>query len=297
MPGCVWRLLDHDPADGAWNLAVDEAVAEAVGRGEVPPTLRLYGWERPTVSLGALQRFPGGVSAGACRQHGVALVRRISGGRAVLHAAELTYSVAVPRAGDWRRPVAELFERLCGGLVAGLARLGIQAAVGEGAPARSGPPDGACFLLRQTPAIVVGGRKLVGSAQYRSDRAVLQQGSLLLDFDPALHLDLFPGWPRRDPAEGIASLRLLLGRTPPRAELTAALREGWQGCFGPVRPGGKLTAREVERAGDLVRARYGTASWTRQRLVTAGEEDPGALCDAGERRTRPNVLDTPQGVC
>ncbi len=297
MTGCTWRLLDHAPADGAWNLAVDEAVAEAVGREEAPPTLRLYGWERPTISLGALQRFPGGVSPAACRQHGVALLRRISGGRAVLHAVELTYSVSVPRAGVWRRSVPELFQRLCGGLVAGLARLGIHAAVGDGGPARNGPTEGACFLLRQTPAILVEGRKLVGSAQYRSDRAVLQQGSLLLDFDPALHLDLFPGWPRRDPAAGISSLRLLLGRIPPRAELVEALRGGWQGCFGPVRAGGELTGRELQRAECLVRTRYGTEAWTRLRFVAAGEEEAGAVGDAGEPRTRPNALDTPQGVC
>jgi lipoate-protein ligase A len=284
MSGIAWRLLDHAPAEGAWNMAADEAMAEAVGRGEVPPTLRLYGWERPTVSLGALQRFPGGVDPAACRQRGVPLVRRISGGRAVLHAAELTYSVAVPRAGAWRGAVPELFQRLCEGLVAGLARLGIGAAVGDGEPPRSGRPDGACFLLRQTPAILVGGRKLVGSAQYRSDRAVLQQGSLLLDFDPALHLALFPGWPRRDPAGGIASLRALLGRTPPRAELVAALRHGWQACFGPVGAGGVLTARESERAAHLVRVRYGTERWTEQRFVAAGGDVPEGI-DGRERPT------------
>jgi lipoyl(octanoyl) transferase len=270
MTGCAWRLLDHEPADGGWNMAVDEAMADAVGRGEVRPTLRFYGWERPTISLGALQRFPGGVDPGACRQHGVPLVRRISGGRAVLHAAELTYSVAIPRAGVWRGPVLELFQSLCEGLIAGLARLGIQAAVGDRVPPRQGPPEGACFLLRQTPAILVGGRKLLGSAQYRSDRAVLQQGSLLLDFDPILHGDLFPGWPRRHPAEGISSVRALLGRIPPRGELVAALSQGWQACFGPVGSPESLTALESERAAHLARIRYGTEAWTRRRLVSAG---------------------------
>ena len=274
MTGCAWRLLDHEPADGAWNMAVDEAVAEAVGEREVLPTLRFYGWERPTISLGALQRFPGGVDPGACRQHRVPLVRRISGGRAVLHAAELTYSVTIPRAGVWRGPVLELFQRLCEGLVAGLARLGIHATVGDGAPPRKAPAEGACFLLRQTPAVLVGGRKLIGSAQYRSDRAVLQQGSLLLDFDPALHVDLFPGWPRRHPAEGISSVRALLGRIPPREELVAALHQGWQACFGPVGTRETLTALESERAAHLVRVRYGTEAWTRRRFVSARGDKP-----------------------
>jgi lipoate-protein ligase A len=282
MTGPHWRLLVQGPAGGAWNMAVDEAVAEAVGREEAPPTLRLYEWARPTVSLGALQRFPGGVDPAACRRLGVPLVRRISGGRAVLHVAELTYSVAVPRVGGWRGGVAELFRRLCGGLIAGLAGLGIRAAVGDGEAPRRGPAEGACFLLRQAPAILVGDRKLVGSAQYRSDRAVLQQGSLLLDFDAALHVALFPGWPRQDPARGIASLRALLGRTPAREEVVAALRQGWQVCLGPLSPGGVLTAREAEHAARLVRVRYGTEGWTRQRFVAPSGADPDGV--AGHAR-------------
>jgi lipoate-protein ligase A len=263
-------------------MAADEAVAETVGRGEALPTLRFYGWDRPTISLGALQRFPGGVDLAACRQHGVPLVRRISGGRAVLHAAELTYSVSVPRTGVWRGPVPAVFRRLCEGLVAGLARLGIHAALGDAAPPRDGPAQGACFLIRQTPAILAGGRKLVGSAQYRSDRAVLQQGSLLLDFDPALHVTLFPGWPRQHPAAGICSVRALLGRLPPRAELVAALHEGWQACFGPVGTREELTALESARAASLVRGRYGTEAWTRQRFVAAGADEPTRI-EGGER--------------
>jgi lipoate-protein ligase A len=282
MTACAWRLLDDGPNDGAWNMAADEAVAEAVGRGEVLPTLRFYGWERPTISLGALQRFPGGVDLAACRQHEVPLVRRISGGRAVLHAAELTYSVSVPRTGLWRGPVPAVFRYLCEGLVAGLARLGIHTALGDAAPPRDGPAPGACFLIRQAPAILAGGRKLVGSAQYRSDRAVLQQGSLLLDFDPALHLALFPSWPRQHPAAGICSVRALLGRIPSRAELVGALHEGWQARFGPVGAREVLTAPEGALAASLVRGRYGTEAWTRRRCVAAGAEETTRF-EGGER--------------
>jgi lipoate-protein ligase A len=251
-------------------MAVDEAVSEAVGRGERAPTLRFYAWKRPTVSLGALQRFPGGVSVTACRQHDIPLVRRLSGGRAVLHAAELTYSVAVPRTGIWRGSVPEAFRRLCEGLVAGLARLGIGAALGDGRPSPGQPGEGACFLLRQAPAVLAGGRKLLGSAQYRSDRAVLQQGSLLLDFDSSLHMALFPGWPRYQPAAAVTCLRELLGRIPAWELLVAALCQGWQERVGPVGAREELTSGESARASHLVQIRYGTAAWTRERQVGAG---------------------------
>jgi len=267
MTGSCWRLLVEGPVGGAWNMAVDEAVSEAVGRGEAAPTLRFYAWERPTVSLGALQRFPGGVDVSVCRGHGIPLIRRMSGGRAVLHAAELTYSVAVPRIGAWHGSVPEVFRRLCEGLVAGLARLGIRATLGDGRPFREGPGAGACFLLRQAPAILVAGRKLVGSAQYRSDRAVLQQGSLLLDFDPTLHLALFPGWPHHHPTAAVTCLRELLGRIPARKLLIAALCRGWQECVGPVGAREALTPAESARATHLVRIRYGTEAWTRERQM------------------------------
>jgi lipoate-protein ligase A len=270
MTGSRWRLLIDGPSDGAWNMAVDEAVSEAVGRGEAAPTLRFYAWEHPTISLGALQRFPGGVDVTACRRHGIPLVRRMSGGRAVLHEAELTYSVAVPRTGVWQGSVPEVFRRLCEGLVAGLVRLGIGAALGDGRPSPGRPEEGACFLLRQAPAILAGSRKLLGSAQYRSDRAVLQQGSLLLDFDSSLHVALFPAWPRRHPAAAVTCLRELLGRMPTWESVVAALCQGWQERVGPVGVKEVLTSAESTRATHLVRIRYGTEAWTRERRVAAG---------------------------
>lgn len=263
----AWRLLLHGPADGAWNMAVDEALARAAGDGLAPATLRFYGWSGPTVSLGYLQRTPGGVDLAACRRRGIGLVRRITGGRAVLHAAEITYSVALPLQAPWRcLPVPQLFARICNGLIAGLRRLGVEAALGESAlsPERA-PGGGACFLLRRMPAIVAGGRKLVGSAQRRWDRVLLQHGSILLDFDPRLHQTIFPDWPRNDPGAGVTSLAILLGGLPPVGELLSALRAGWAEALGVPCIPGDLLAVERQAADELVRARYGSSAWTFRR--------------------------------
>jgi len=262
-----WRLLQDGPADGPWNMAVDEAIARAVGDGLAPATVRFYTWSAPTVSLGYLQRAPGGVDLLACRRHGIGLVRRITGGRAVLHADELTYSVAVPVQGPWRSlSVAEVFARISGGLIAGLRHLGVGATLG-GSRTLTGdrPESGACFLLRRMPAIVVSGRKLVGSAQRRWDRYLLQHGSLLLDFDPCLHQKIFPAWPRDDPEAGVTSLRALLGTRPPIGDLLTALREGWREALGLAWVAGELLPVERTAAEDGSRGRYASDAWTLRR--------------------------------
>jgi len=282
-----WRMLQDGPADGAWNMAVDEAIARAVGDGVAPATLRLYTWSASTLSLGYLQKTPGAVDLAACRERGIAVVRRVTGGRAVLHAAELTYSVAVPLEGAWRSlSVGETFALFCRGLIAGLAHLGVAAEVGEGDTAPAGASEagtrqagtrqagtrqagtretGACFLLRRMPAILVGGRKLIGSAQRRWDRSLLQHGSLLLDFDPHLHQALFPAWSRADPTAGITCLRALLGRLPTTGELMSAMAAGWGDVFGRPCVAGDLGPEEERAATALADTRYRSAAWTFQR--------------------------------
>lgn len=262
-----WRLLQDEAAGGPWNMAVDEAVARAVGDGLAPPSLRFYAWSAPTVSFGYLQQTPGGVDLEACRRLGIPLLRRVTGGRAVLHAQELTYAVALPLSGHWRGlSVSEVFDLVGRGLIAGLKHLGVKATLGEaGAGPAMGQRTGACFLVRRMPAILVGGRKLIGSAQRRFERSVLQHGSLLRDFDVTLHQAVFSDWPRIDPAAGITSLGALLGTCPPIRDLTAALVQGWREAFAaPCIPGG-LTSAEQAEARVLAAHRYGSPAWTFQR--------------------------------
>lgn len=292
IPETEWRLLLDGPAEGAWNMAVDEAVARAVGDGVVPVTLRLYAWSAPTVSLGYLQKTPGGVDLTACRARGIPVVRRVTGGRAVLHAAELTYSVAVPLEGTWRSlSVEETFTLFCRGLIAGLARLGVSAELGESGSRRPGSgkagargagtrktgtrqagtrqagtrETGACFLLPEMPAVLVGGRKLVGSAQRRWERCLLQHGSILLDFDPHLHQAVFPAWSRTHPTAAITCLHSVLGHLPTIGELRSALVAGWEEVFGRPCVAGDLDPDEVRAATNLADVRYRSAGWTFQR--------------------------------
>jgi len=153
-----------------------------------PPVLRLYTWERPALSLGRFQPDDD-VDRDACARLGVDVARRPTGGRGLLHGGDLTYAVAMPLPPGADGGVDAVYRRLAGGLIAGLARLGVTAAVAR----HDGPSGPVCFAGQQGADLRVGDRKLCGSAQVRRDGAVLQHGSVLvrrLDFDET---DLFLG--------------------------------------------------------------------------------------------------------
>ncbi len=263
----TWRVLSHGPDTGAWNMALDDAIAQAVGQGRVGPTLRYYTWDAPTVSLGCLQAAEGAIKGEVCRERAVRIVRRPTGGRAVLHDAELTYSACVRVDGGWGGlSVGESFRRIGAALVAGLRRLGIIASLGSAECTGDRPGQvGACFQLPRMPAVLVSGRKLIGSAQRRWHGAILQHGSLLLDVDLEMQQAVFPSWPRDEPDRGVTCVKSLLGHVPPRAEIERALLVGWTEVLGVRGVPGALTREERQEAEQLVSARYGTIEWTWRR--------------------------------
>jgi len=182
-----WRLILDEPLDGAENMAVDEAMLRAVETGAVrTPTLRLYSWKGPVVSIGYRQ------SAARLSGLGLPLVRRITGGRAVLHDMELTYSVV---AGDscriFRGGITGAYSAISESIVAALGDAGVEAAFERAAGGRERDEREACFYAPARYEVCVGGRKLVGSAQRRFRNALLQHGSILLDVNRELHVRLF----------------------------------------------------------------------------------------------------------
>jgi lipoyl(octanoyl) transferase len=155
-------------------MHADLALLDEVGGGAAP-VLRLYRWSPPALSLGRFQP-DADVDSLACRRLGVEVVRRPTGGRALLHGGDLTYAVALPRASGRAGGVDGVYRMLAGALIAGLARVGVDAAV-----ARSdGPAGPACFAGQAGSDLRVGDRKLCGSAQVHRGGAVLQHGAVLL---------------------------------------------------------------------------------------------------------------------
>jgi lipoate-protein ligase A len=181
FPPARWRLIiDTGARTGAENMALDEAIMDAVASGESPPTLRLYQWAPPCLSLGKRQPLDG-VELAACRADGVDVVRRATGGWAILHTDELTYSVAL-RPDDPRvsGAILDTYRTLSQGLIAGLPLLGAAAEMNPVIPGGAQNTSAACFEVPSAYEISVGGRKLIGSAQTRPAGKVLQHGSLPL---------------------------------------------------------------------------------------------------------------------
>jgi len=234
-----FRLLDTGAADGAWNMALDDAILEAVRAGDAPATLRFYRWNQPTLSLGYAQSLAG-LDLDALAAEGCALVRRPTGGRAVLHPggdAELTYALAATGLPDG---VSASYRVIADALVAGLAAFGLAAAV---APAATRPGRSpACFASGTRADLVVGARKVVGSAQVRRAGAVLQHGTIYLKRPAGLAARLLPD--ERD----VADLASLAGREPGWAEVRDALAAGVLAAFATSGAWGELLASERAHA-------------------------------------------------
>ena len=275
--GEVWRLI-RGTGRPAENMALDAAMAWAVGEGLAPPTLRLYRWDPPAVSLGYAQRRDLALDLAACARAGLAVVSRPTGGRAVLHAGDLTYAVAVPRRGSWGAcGVAASCRRIHEAVAAGLRRLGVPAEVAGSRPAagaRPGEGRALCFTAVSAHEITVAGRKLVGSAQRRFRDAVLQHGSIPLVTERARLAALVlwdPGDALRALEETMVSLEEVLGRPPDVEAVAAAVAGGFAATFGaqfaeaPWHPAEEAMAARLEApraAAEGPRAHAGSAADT-----------------------------------
>jgi lipoyl(octanoyl) transferase len=258
-----WRLIGLDEAGqpgsapGPYNMALDVALLEGVQAGG-RPALRLYRWSHPCLSLGRNQPARGFYDAAAAAASGLSIVRRPTGGMAVLHDAELTYAVAAPvrELGSPRVAYLEINRAL----VAGLRRLGVaaQLAVAGFVPP---PVPGPCFQAAAPGEVEADGRKLVGSAQRRQGRALLQHGSILVGGSQAAAAEL-AGVGEHGPPPAL--LAELLGRVPTWQELSAAVVAGFETALGIC------FAREPISSGELTRARaltrqFASPEWTWRR--------------------------------
>jgi lipoate-protein ligase A len=250
-------------------MAVDEAVLEACGSGGSLPTLRLYAWEPACLSLGYAQPV-GDVDLPRLRARGWDLVRRPTGGRAVLHVDELTYSVIGPP-GEPRLTgtVLDSYNRLAAALVEALRLLGLPVEVQERASAPNRSPNPVCFEMPSTYEITVGGKKLVGSAQARRREGVLQHGSLPLtgDLTRILQALAFPDEASRQRAAGrllerATTVETALGRVVTWDEAAAAFRSAFESVLSLNLEPASLTPQEISRAEQLAEQKYSRPDWT-----------------------------------
>jgi lipoyl(octanoyl) transferase len=255
-PPARWRLIvDTGARAGAENMALDEAIMEAVAAGDSPPTLRFYQWTPPCLSLGKRQPLEG-TDLSACHTNGVDVVRRATGGWAILHTDELTYSVAL-RPDDPRvsGAILDTYRTLSQGLIAGLRLLGADAEMNPVIPGGAQNTSAACFEVPSAYEITLGGRKLIGSAQTRPAGKVLQHGSLPLYGDiarVARYLTFASEQERQALAthlrERATTLSDALGRSAPFSEAAQAIARGFTGALNLELTPGEPSANEVAAA-------------------------------------------------
>jgi lipoyl(octanoyl) transferase len=245
----IWRLIDHGPGSPGWNMAVDKALWRSHAEAGGPPTLRFYQWSQPTLSLGAGQHLPAWLSLERLQSLGLAVVRRPTGGRAVLHGNDLTYCLVAGEREGFPPSVTLVYRRLCRGLQAGLARFGIAAAAG--ASTRLNPRGFDCF------AGVAGGdltwqeKKFLGSAQAWQGRSFLQHGAILLTPQEDLRRQLLKA-SDQESAAPVISLTEILGPPPSLSALKNALVQGFREELGlSFAPGGLTSWEERCLAGEI----------------------------------------------
>lgn len=259
----AFRLLVTGPRDGAANMALDEALLRGrLGGGAA--TIRFFSWSPPTVSLGYGQRLDARVDRAAAAAMGVGLVRRPTGGSAILHEGpdlEVTYSV-VAADGDFdgAADLLATYRWIGAALAAGLRLLGAPVEMVGAQPSDPAAMPAFCFARTGSYELEVAGRKLVGSAQRRQGSAFLQHGAVLLGADPVRLGRVFPG--STDPMRGLTTLERVLGRRPSFDETVAALAAGFRETHGIALVPGALTDEEVAVADGLARDKYASETWT-----------------------------------
>ncbi len=266
-------LRDSSFRDGASNMAVDSAILAAVARGDQPPTLRLYGWDPFCLSLGYGQRTRD-VDPDALAARAWDLLRRPTGGKAILHGDELTYSLSLPLdhplAAD---DVVESYRRISVGLLRALALLGLDADPPRQSERLRGVDLGpVCFEMPSHYEISVGGRKLIGSAQLRRKGALLQHGTLPLFGDLARICDVLRFESeasrmarKRNLRERALTLAEAAGKPLSWSAVASAFEQGFASAFDLDIQPGQLSPAESNQAEQLLADRFGNPAWTNKR--------------------------------
>ncbi|MFN2303544.1 MAG: biotin/lipoate A/B protein ligase family protein [Anaerolineales bacterium] len=266
----TWRVIEQPPDKGAWNMAVDEAILESVYSGNSLPTLRLYAWKPACLSLGHAQPFDE-VDGPELAAHGWDLVRRPTGGRAILHVDELTYAVIAPESDPRvQGGVLDSYLRLSEALLEALHILGLNPEAQQQTTKRSEEkPNPVCFEVPSNYEITVNGKKLIGSAQARRKEGILQHGALPLYGDLTR---IITALKYSDEAErNQARERLLNHATTVEQELgivydwqvvSDAFKQAFETVLNLNLHPDFLTKKEKLRAYELIQQKYANPTWT-----------------------------------
>jgi len=250
-----WRLLQTGFKNAFSNMAIDKAILVVNSEGKVPPTVRFYGWLPPAISIGYFQSLVDEVDVQACERFGVDYVRRITGGGAVFHEKELTYSIVVPESHpEIPKHIMKSYERICGAVMKGLYQLGIES---DYVPIND---------------IVASGRKISGNAQTRKFETVLQHGTVLLDVDVDKMFSLLkvPNEKIKDKLitnvkQRVTSVKHFLGNDVSFKEVAKAMKIGFEEEFHVELIEEKLSKEELALTKRFEKECFSTMEWNHRR--------------------------------
>ncbi|MGG2086411.1 biotin/lipoate A/B protein ligase family protein [Priestia aryabhattai] len=273
-----WRFIDSNNRSPYYNMALDEALLEWHSKGEIPPTIRFYGWNPPTLSIGYFQKAEKEINFDKVKELGLGFVRRPTGGRGVLHDEELTYSVIVSEEyPNMPKTVTEAYRVISEGLLEGFRSLGLEAYFAiprseEEKNSLKNPRSSVCFDAPSWYELVVGGRKIAGSAQTRQKGVILQHGSILLEIDEDKLFSVF-NYPNDRVKERMqrafrskaVAINAIAGRKIPIEEAKEAFYKGFASALDIDLEPYTLSEEEEAYVEELARTKYGSDEWNFKR--------------------------------
>ncbi|TCT20893.1 lipoate-protein ligase A [Melghiribacillus thermohalophilus] len=274
----TWFFIDTDIQTPAFNMALDEALLNWHSQGLIPPVLRFYQWKPAGLSLGYFQKIQGKIRVEAVEKHGFDMVRRLTGGRAVLHDHELTYSVVVSEEHEkMPKTVTEAYRVISQGILEGYRNLGIQAEFSIPERKLGKNSSAVCFEEPSWYELVIDGKKAAGSAQTRQKGVILQHGSVPISMDTEVLFDLFEyssdkirQRAKEKFAERAITIEEVLKREVPVEEVKDAFYEGFRSGLGIELQPFELTSEQLEEVQNLADTRYSTDAWTYKREKAEG---------------------------
>lgn len=237
------------------NMAIDKAILVASSQRKIPPTVRFYGWKPSAISIGYFQSLHDEIDIKACEQHGVDYVRRITGGGAVFHQKELTYSIVVPESHpEIPKHILSSYGRICGAVMKGLHHLGLES---QYAPIND---------------IISGGKKISGNAQTRKYGTVLQHGTVLMDVDVETMFSLLKVPDEKikdkliaDVKQRVTSIRHVLGTEIHFKDVACAMKTGFEEEFHVELVECNLSHEELSLATQFENDCFSTFAWNHRR--------------------------------
>ncbi len=251
----TWRFLVTNGNNAYRNMAIDKAILMANSKGLVPPTVRFYYWEPSAITIGYFQSLEEEIDLDKCKSYGVDYVRRITGGGAVFHEHELTYSIVVSEShGEIPKNIMDSYGRICGAIIKGLKNFGIDS------------------IYHPINDILSNGKKISGNAQTRKYKTVLQHGTIILDVDVEKMFSLLrvPNEKIKDKLisdvkQRVTSVKHILGRGVSFDEIVKDMKKGFEEEFNVDLVLGNLTDEEKSFSDEFEKNCFSLKEWNHKR--------------------------------